>query len=195
MYVERMNDNIDYIVGDIRDKQRLMKYLKDVDYILHAAALKHVPTGENFPDEVIKTNILGTQNVIDAAEECGIKKIVNLSTDKAVYPINAYGMSKALAEKQISAHNGDTVCVNLRYGNVLISSVVNNVSSIFSPGRIPITFFSNCLSKCNSNASTSVRTLQAGGLITKRSPLSPESRHLSAKDTASVRGNRNRVIS
>lgn len=119
MYVERMNDNIDYVVGDIRDKNRLLKYLKDVDYILHAAALKHVPTGENFPEEVIKTNILGTQNVIEAAEECGVKKIVNLSTDKAVYPINAYGMSKALAEKLMSAHNGNTTCMSLRYGNVL----------------------------------------------------------------------------
>ena len=119
MYVERMNDNIDYIVGDIRDKGRLLRYFKDVDYILHAAALKHVPTGENFPEEVIKTNIIGTQNVIEAAEESGVEKIVNLSTDKAVYPINAYGMSKAIAEKLVGAHNEDTICVNLRYGNVL----------------------------------------------------------------------------
>jgi UDP-glucose 4-epimerase len=119
MYVERMNDNIDYVVGDIRDRRRLLKYLNNVDFILHAAALKHVPTGENFPDEVVKTNIIGTQNVIEAAEECGVEKIVNLSTDKAVYPINAYGMSKAMAEKLIAAHKGNTECVNLRYGNVL----------------------------------------------------------------------------
>lgn len=119
MYVERKNDNIDYVVGDIRDKNRLLKYFNDVNYILHAAALKHVPTGENYPEEVIKTNILGTQNVIEAAEECGAEKVVNLSTDKAVYPINAYGMSKAIAEKLIGAHKGDTVCVNLRYGNVM----------------------------------------------------------------------------
>ncbi len=119
MYVERMNDNIDYVVGDIRNKERLLKYLNDVDYILHAAALKHVPTGENFPEEVIMTNILGTQNVIEAAEECGVRKIVNLSTDKAVYPINAYGMSKAMAEKLIGAHKGNTECLSLRYGNVL----------------------------------------------------------------------------
>jgi UDP-N-acetylglucosamine 4,6-dehydratase len=119
MYVERMNDNIDYVVGDIRDRSKLLKCLKDVDYILHAAALKHVPTGENFPEEVIKTNILGTKNVIEAAEECGVEKMVNLSTDKAVYPINAYGMAKALAEKLISAHKGNTTCISLRYGNVL----------------------------------------------------------------------------
>ncbi len=119
MFVERNNNNIEYIVGDIRNKDTLFKYCKDVDYIFHAAALKHVPTGENFPEEVIYTNILGTKNVIEAAEKCSVEKIVNLSTDKAVYPINAYGMSKALAEKLMSAHRGETVCVNLRYGNVI----------------------------------------------------------------------------
>jgi UDP-glucose 4-epimerase len=119
MYVERDNNNIEYIVGDIRDKAKLIDYCKDVDYVLHAAALKHVPTGENFPEEVINTNILGTKNVIEAAEYCGVDKIVNLSTDKAVYPINAYGMSKAMAEKLMSAHKGETTCVNLRYGNVI----------------------------------------------------------------------------
>jgi UDP-glucose 4-epimerase len=119
MYVERNDNNIEYVVGDIRDKAKLLDYCQDVDYILHAAALKHVPTGENFPEEVINTNILGTKNVIEAAEYCGVEKVVNLSTDKAVYPINAYGMSKAMAEKLMSAHRGDTTCVNLRYGNVI----------------------------------------------------------------------------
>ncbi|WP_407356578.1 polysaccharide biosynthesis protein [Methanolobus sp. WCC5] len=119
MYVERNDNNIEYVVGDIRDKAKLLDYCQDVDYVLHAAALKHVPTGENFPEEVINTNILGTKNVIEAAEYCGVEKIINLSTDKAVYPINAYGMSKAMAEKLMSAHRGDTVCVNLRYGNVI----------------------------------------------------------------------------
>jgi UDP-glucose 4-epimerase len=119
MFVERNDRSIEYVVGDIREKSRLIAHFKDVDYVLHAAALKHVPTGEQFPEEVINTNILGTKNVIEAAEECGVEKIVNLSTDKAVYPINAYGMSKAIAEKLMSAHRGDTVCVNLRYGNVI----------------------------------------------------------------------------
>jgi len=119
MFVERSDNNIEYVVGDIRDKTRVLKHFKDIDYVMHAAALKHVPTGEQFPEEVINTNILGTKNVIEAAEECGVEKIINLSTDKAVYPINAYGMSKALAEKLMSAHKGDTVCVNLRYGNVI----------------------------------------------------------------------------
>lgn len=119
MFVERNDNNIEYVVGDIRDKSRVLKHFKDVDYVMHAAALKHVPTGEQFPEEVINTNILGTKNVIEAAEECGVEKIINLSTDKAVYPINAYGMSKALAEKLMSAHRGNTVCVSLRYGNVI----------------------------------------------------------------------------
>ncbi|MHC1756381.1 MAG: polysaccharide biosynthesis protein [Methanosarcina sp.] len=119
MFVERNDNNIEYVVGDIRDKSRLLKHFKDIDYVMHAAALKHVPTGEQFPEEVINTNVLGTKNVIEAAEECGVEKIINLSTDKAVYPINAYGMSKALAEKLMSAHRGDTVCVSLRYGNVI----------------------------------------------------------------------------
>jgi UDP-N-acetylglucosamine 4,6-dehydratase/5-epimerase len=119
MFVERNDNNIEYVVGDIRDKSRVLRHFKDIDYVIHAAALKHVPTGEQFPEEVINTNVLGTKNVIEAAEECGVEKVINLSTDKAVYPINAYGMSKALAEKLMSAHKGDTACVSLRYGNVI----------------------------------------------------------------------------
>lgn len=119
MYISRGNANISYVIGDIRDKGKLTQSMKNVDYVFHAAALKHVPTGENFPEEVIYTNVLGTKNVIEAAEHCGVKKVVALSTDKAVQPINAYGMSKALAEKIISAHKGETAVVCLRYGNVL----------------------------------------------------------------------------
>ena len=119
MYVNRKNNNIEYVVGDVRDKDKLIASLKNVDYVFHAAALKHVPTGENFPEEVIRTNILGMKNVIEASEYCNVERFVNLSTDKAVYPINAYGMSKALAEKITNAHRGDITCVNLRYGNVL----------------------------------------------------------------------------
>jgi len=112
-------NNINYIVGDVRDKDKLLSSFKNIDYVFHAAALKHVPVGEKFPDEVLKTNTIGTKNVIEAAEECGVKKVVNFSTDKAAFPINAYGMSKALAEKLVCAHRGDTICVNLRYGNVI----------------------------------------------------------------------------
>ncbi len=119
MYVERRDKNISYVIGDVRDKEKLIHSMRGVDYVFHAAALKHVPTGEKFPEEVIKTNILGTENVIEAAEYCGVKRVIVLSTDKAAYPIGAYGMSKALAEKIVSAHKGNTVNVCLRYGNVL----------------------------------------------------------------------------
>ncbi|MFC1893547.1 polysaccharide biosynthesis protein [Chloroflexota bacterium] len=119
MYISRGENNVTYVIGDVRDKQKLIHSMHYVDYVFHAAALKHVPTGENFPEEVINTNILGTKNVIEAAEYCGVKKVVTLSTDKAVYPINAYGMSKALAEKLVSAHKGQTIITCLRYGNVL----------------------------------------------------------------------------
>lgn len=119
MYIDRSKENIQYVIGDVRDKNKLIQSLDGVDYVLHAAALKHVPTGENFPEEVIMTNTLGAKNVIEAAEACGVKKVVNLSTDKAVFPVNAYGMSKALAEKLVNTHKGNTVCLNLRYGNVL----------------------------------------------------------------------------
>ncbi len=119
MALKRLNENVEFIIADIRDKNRLLKAFKGVTYVFHAAALKHVPIGEKFPEEVIMTNVIGTKNVIEAAEECGVEKVVNLSSDKAVYPINAYGMTKALAEKIVSAHTGYTKCVNLRYGNVL----------------------------------------------------------------------------
>ena len=78
MFIRRKDQNIEYIVGDIRDKDKLIKSLKNVDYVFHAAALKHVPTGENFPEEVINTNIYGTKNVIEASEYCGVKKLIIL---------------------------------------------------------------------------------------------------------------------
>ncbi len=119
MCVARKGENVDYIVGDVRDKPKLIDSMRDIDYVFHAAALKHVPTGEYFPEEVVSTNTIGTKNVIEAAEYCGVKRVVVISTDKAVCPISAYGMSKALAEKIVMAHKGNTVNVCLRYGNVL----------------------------------------------------------------------------
>lgn len=113
-----------FIVGDIRDKESILKASKGVDYIFHAAALKQVPTGEYYPLEMIKTNILGTENVLSSAEENGVKKVVLLSTDKAVYPINAMGMSKAIAEKLIFAkarESKGTIFCAVRYGNVMAS--------------------------------------------------------------------------
>jgi len=119
MYIARRDRRISYIVGDVRDKDKLIRSMQGMDYVVHAAALKHVPTGEKWPEEVIQTNVLGTKNVIDAAEYCGVEALADLSTDKAALPIGAYGMSKALAEKVALAHTGKTKITCLRYGNVL----------------------------------------------------------------------------
>lgn len=148
MYIERRDKNISYIVGDVRDKQKLIYSMQGVDYVFHAAALKQVPTGEKFPEEVINTNVLGTKNVIEAAEYCGVKRLVVLSTDKAAFPIGAYGMSKALAEKVVMAHVGKTVNVCLRYGNVLGSrgSVVPLFLG-FIKNNLPITITNTTMTR------------------------------------------------
>ncbi|MCK9617660.1 MAG: polysaccharide biosynthesis protein [Lentimicrobiaceae bacterium] len=120
------NDKIKYYIGDVRDKRSVSTVMKGVDYIFHAAALKQVPSCEFFPMEALKTNVIGTENVIDAAIQEGAKKLILLSTDKAVYPINAMGMSKALAEKVLIAKSrnlngsGLIICAT-RYGNVMAS--------------------------------------------------------------------------
>lgn len=113
---------ISYVIGDIRDRDSLDKAMRGVDYIFHAAALKQVPSCEDNPLEAIKTNILGGNNVIQSAIENKVERVVVLTTDKAVYPINAMGMSKALMEKimQVSSNEHTTFC-GVRYGNVLYS--------------------------------------------------------------------------
>lgn len=120
------SDKVKFYIGDVRDKESVSKVVKGVDYIFHAAALKQVPSCEFFPIEAVKTNILGTNNVLSTAEVCGVKKAVVLSTDKAAYPINAMGMTKALMEKTMmaAARNLDpekSVFCGTRYGNVMAS--------------------------------------------------------------------------
>jgi len=119
------SSKIRFIIGDTRDRESVRKIMKNVDIVFHAAALKQVPTCEFFPLEAVKTNILGSNNVMDAAEEAGVEKVVILSTDKAVYPINAMGMTKALMEKTMTAKarfsKGDTIFCGVRYGNVMFS--------------------------------------------------------------------------
>ena len=117
---------VKFYLGDVRDKDSVKKVVKGVDYIFHAAALKQVPSCEFFPLEAVKTNILGTNNVLSSAEEFVVKKTVVLSTDKAAYPINAMGMTKALMEKTMmaAARNLDpkkSVFCGTRYGNVMAS--------------------------------------------------------------------------
>jgi UDP-N-acetylglucosamine 4,6-dehydratase len=116
------NPKITYIVGDVRDKETISRAMRGVDIVFHAAALKQVPTGEFSPMEVVRTNILGTENVLNTAEDNDVKKVVLLSTDKAVYPINAMGISKAMAERLIGAHartSRNTIFCAVRYGNVM----------------------------------------------------------------------------
>lgn len=116
------NPKLKFFIGDVRDKDSIKKAMTGVDYVFHAAALKQVPSCEFFPIEAIKTNCLGTNNVLDTAIECNVKKVICLSTDKAAYPINAMGMTKALMEKVAIAKARDEhntiICVT-RYGNVM----------------------------------------------------------------------------
>jgi UDP-glucose 4-epimerase len=120
------DDRITFIIGDVRDKDSVTKVMRnDIDYVFSAAALKQVPSCEFFPLEAVKTNIIGSSNVLDAAEEANVEKVVILSTDKAVYPINAMGMTKALMEKLMLAKarssKSDTIFCGVRYGNVMYS--------------------------------------------------------------------------
>lgn len=120
------SNKIKYYIGDTRDKRSVDAAMNGVDYVFHAAALKQVPSCEFFPIEAVRTNILGCENVLDSAVENGVKNVIVLSTDKAVYPINAMGMSKALSEKVMVAKsrnlNGTaTTFCGTRYGNVMAS--------------------------------------------------------------------------
>lgn len=120
------DDRIKYYIGDTRDKRSIDMAMRGVNYVFHAAALKQVPSCEFFPMEAVRTNVLGCENVLDSAMEHDVKNVVVLSTDKAVYPINAMGMSKALSEKVMVAksrnliQSGTTFC-GTRYGNVMAS--------------------------------------------------------------------------
>lgn len=119
-------DKVKFYIGDVRDYDSIVGAFRGVDYVFHAAALKQVPSCEFFPIEAVKTNILGSNNVISACVANHVKKAIFLSTDKAAYPINAMGMSKALMEKNVIARSrqmqeGDPVLCLTRYGNVMAS--------------------------------------------------------------------------
>lgn len=124
MRIQYKSDKLKFYIGDVRDRTSIDRAMKGVDYVFHAAALKQVPSCEFFPLEATKTNVLGTQNVIDSAAAHEVQKVICLSTDKAAYPINAMGISKALMEKVAVATARDltktTVCLT-RYGNVMAS--------------------------------------------------------------------------
>jgi len=139
------NPKIKYYIGDVRDKNSVLSALHGVDYVFHAAALKQVPSCEFFPMEAVHTNVLGTNNVLDACIEMGVKKVICLSTDKAAYPVNAMGTSKAMMEKVFVAKSRTvpadrTMICGTRYGNVMCSrgSVIPLFISQIKQG-IPIT--------------------------------------------------------
>ena len=120
------NKKLKFFIGDVKDTNSIISSIQGCNYIFHAAALKQVPSCEFYPIEAVKTNVYGTENVIDAAVRENVEKVVLLSTDKAVYPINAMGMSKALAEKCLisksrSIKKGKTILCATRYGNVMAS--------------------------------------------------------------------------
>ena len=141
------NQKLKFYVGDIRDYSSVKNVVNNVDYIFHAAALKQVPSCEFYPMEAVKTNILGVENLLNAAEDAHVKKIICLSTDKAVYPINAMGVSKSMMEKVIIAksrtfkNKKTKVCIT-RYGNVIYSrgSVIPLfVKQVFEKKSITVT--------------------------------------------------------
>lgn len=126
MRLSMNHEKLKFYIGDVRDYDSVSQAMKGVDYVFHAAALKQVPSCEFYPMEAVRTNILGSENVMNAAIARGVSRVVMLSTDKAVYPINAMGLSKAMMEKLVVAkarmqNEGDTVICATRYGNVMAS--------------------------------------------------------------------------
>ncbi|GAB3975381.1 polysaccharide biosynthesis protein [Plantactinospora veratri] len=138
------DDRVRYHVGDVRDFDSMLRATRGVDFVFHAAALKQVPSCEFFPLEAVRTNVLGSANVVEAAERNGVASVVVLSTDKAVYPVNAMGMSKALMEKVVQSHarhnpGSRTTVSCVRYGNVMYSrgSVIPLFVEQIKAGRAP----------------------------------------------------------
>lgn len=137
--------NLRFFIGDVRDKERLMRAFHGVDIVVHAAALKQVPAAEYNPIEAIRTNVLGAENIISASLDIGIRKVVALSTDKAANPINLYGATKLCSDKLFIAANaygiGKTIFSAVRYGNVIGSrgSVIPYFLKMKNSGTIPIT--------------------------------------------------------
>lgn len=136
------NEKLKFYIGDVRNYDSVHEALKGVDYVFHAAALKQVPSCEFYPIEAVRTNIIGTENILNAASSRGVKRLVVLSTDKAVYPINSMGISKAMAEKIMIAKSrnqqiGETIFCATRYGNVMASrgSVIPLFISQLKAGR------------------------------------------------------------
>jgi len=126
MRIALNNPKLKFYIGDVRNYDSIHEAMQGVDYVFHAAALKQVPSCEFYPMEAVRTNVLGAENVLNAAIACGVQRVIVLSTDKAVYPVNAMGISKAMMEKLMVAKarmrsSGETVLCATRYGNVMAS--------------------------------------------------------------------------
>jgi len=157
MRVAYDNPKLKFYIGDVRDNQSILEASKGVDYIFHSAALKQVPSCEFYPIQAVKTNILGTENVLNAAITNKVKKVICLSTDKAVYPINAMGVSKAMMEKVFIAKSrttNSTIICGTRYGNVMASrgSVIPHFHQQIKEG--------NAITVTNPNMTRFMMTLQ-----------------------------------
>ena len=179
------NDKIKYYIGDVRDIASIRNAMHGVDYIFHAAALKQVPSCEFFPLQAVKTNVLGTENVLTTAIEYGVKKCICLSTDKAAYPINAMGISKAMMEKIVAAKSRTvapektTMCVT-RYGNVMASrgSVIPLFLQQIKSGQ-PMTVTDPNMTRYLMNLEEAVELVvyafqhaQSGDIVVQKSPAS-----------------------
>jgi len=179
------NDKIKFYIGDVRDIASVKNAMHGVDYIFHAAALKQVPSCEFFPLEAVKTNIIGTDNVLTAAIEYGVKKVICLSTDKAAYPINAMGISKAMMEKVLVAKSktvdpDKTLICGTRYGNVMASrgSVIPLFINQLKSGQ-PLTVTDPNMTRFLMSLEEAVELVvfafqnaQAGDILVQKSPAS-----------------------
>jgi UDP-N-acetylglucosamine 4,6-dehydratase/5-epimerase len=175
------NRNLRFFLGDIRDKERFKFALKDVDIILHAAALKQVPRAEYNPIEYIKTNVMGAQNIIESALETDVKKVIALSTDKAVSPVNLYGATKLCSDKIFLAANNikgksKKIFSVLRYGNVTMSrgSVIpfflNNKNNIYHVTDSRMTRFCITLEESVKAAQWTIKNAKGGEIVVPKVP-------------------------
>ncbi len=185
MRISSANSKLKFYIGDVRNYDSLSEAMKGVDYVFHAAALKQVPSCEFYPMEAVRTNVLGTQNVLDAATASCVERVVVLSTDKAVYPINAMGISKAMAEKLMIAKSRtqsatEAILCATRYGNVMASrgSVIPLFISQIKAGK-PLTITDPSMTRFLMSLEDSVNLVQyafkygnQGDLFVQKAPAS-----------------------
>lgn len=207
MRIALNNDKLKFYIGDVRDYDSVFQAMKGVDYVFHAAALKQVPSCEFYPMEAVRTNVMGTENVMNAATANGVKRLVVLSTDKAVYPINAMGISKAMAEKLMVAkarmqREGETVFCATRYGNVMASrgSVIPLFVSQLKDGK-PLTLTDPNMTRFLMSLEDSVDLVlyayehgQQGDIFVQKAPASTVADLAQALTEIFAKGNEIRII-